>query len=300
MELLSKDKILKERCIATIGYFDGVHQGHDFLLSDLKKEGAKRGLKTLVVTFSNHPRLIFDPDCGLKFITLPDEKIHLLEKSEIDYCLVLPFTMDFARKKSYEFMRELKERFCVDALVVGYDHHFGSDRESQFEDYVRFGKETGVEVLRCEAFRVSDVNVSSSKIREALIKGDIEVANRLLGYEYTIIGEVVHGHEIGRKLGFPTANIKIEPTKLLPANGVYQVKVQINGLNYGGMMNIGSRPTVDNGDISVEVFVDRFNGDLYGKELVIEIVKFIRGEQKFGSLEELKNQLALDLQEIRR
>lgn len=300
MELLSKDKILKDKCIATIGYFDGVHQGHDFLLSDLKKEGASRGLKTLVVTFSNHPRLIFEPDCGLKFITLPDEKIHLLEKTGIDYCLVLPFTMDFAKKTSLEFMGELKEQFNVEALIVGYDHHFGSDRGSEFEDYVRFGKEIGVEVLRCEAFRVSDVNVSSSKIREALVNGDVEGANRLLGYDYTIIGEVVHGHEIGRKLGFPTANIKISQTKLLPARGVYGVKVQMNGLIYGGMMNIGSRPTVDNGDISVEVFVDKFNGDLYGKELVIEVVKYIRKEQKFDSLEDLKNQLALDLQEIRR
>lgn len=299
IRLYSLDNRLKERTVVTIGYFDGVHQGHEFLLNDMLKEGKEKNLNTLVVTFSNHPRLLFQPNCGLRFLTLGDEKIRLLEKMGFDYCLVLPFTKEFAHMTSKEFMRILHEKFGMEELIVGYDHHFGSDRNSNFNDYSIFGKEMGVNVVRCNAFRVKDVNVSSSKIRDCLIAGEIEQANLLLGYNYTIIGKVVHGHMVGRTIGFPTANIEVSDEKLLPKNGVYAVNVEVDGRFYRGMMNIGYRPTLGNGGLSVEVYIDRFEGNIYDGMLVAEVTKFIRDERKFNSLKALQNQLSLDLECIR-
>ena len=184
-------------------------------------------------------------------------------------------------------------------LVVGYDHHFGSDRGSSFEDYVRYGKEAGVEVVRCEAFKVSEVNVSSSKVRNALEVGDVEMAKRLLGYWYPVSGRVVHGHKVGRTMGFPTANLDVAKEKLMPACGVYCATVDVDGKEYRAMMNIGYRPTLNNGGISYEVYIDGFEGDLYGRELRLEMVKFVRGERKFDSLEALRRQIESDLQVLR-
>lgn len=299
IKLYSLDNRLNERTVVTIGYFDGVHCGHKFLLNDLQKEGKENGLKTLVVTFSNHPQLLFQPDCGLRFLTLGNEKIRLLENMGFDYCLVLPFTREFAYLTSKEFMRILHESFGMEELIVGYDHHFGSDRDSSFTDYVEFGDKMGVNVVRCDAFSVSDMNVSSSKIRDFLISGEIEQANMLLGYNYTIIGRVVHGHKVGRKIGFPTANIEVSEGKLLPKNGVYAVTVEVEGQCHRGMMNIGYRPTLNNVGLSIEVYIDEFGGDIYDRMLVVEITKYIRDERKFNSLEALKKQLSLDLESIK-
>lgn len=299
MILITSESEIKEQTVATIGFFDGVHLGHRFLLDDLRSEANRRDCKTLVVTFSNHPLLLFKPDCGLKFITTCDEKLQLLEHEGIDYCLLLPFTRELASLKSSDFLALLHRQFGVCSLVVGYDHHFGSDRDSSFDDYVRFGMNQGVDVLRCEAFKVSEVNVSSSKIRAALEKGDIEMTNNLLGYRYRVSGRVVHGHQVGRKIGFPTANLDVDPTKLMPSCGVYSAVVFIDGAKYNAMMNIGYRPTLNNGGISYEVYIDGYQGDLYDRELRLELVRFIRGERKFDSLEGLKTQIEADLQQLR-
>lgn len=297
MKILHSTDIIEESTIATIGFFDGVHLGHEYLLRDLRSEARCRGLKTLVVTFSNHPRLLFDPQCGLRFLTLTDEKLHLIELSYVDYCLVLPFTFELAKLTSADFMMKLHDSFGVRAILVGYDHHFGSDCESGFCEYVEFGKNVGIELLRCDVFSVKDVNVSSSKARKAIEEGDIELANELLGYQYRIHGKVVHGHQVGRTIGFPTANLDISPLKILPCCGVYQVLATLDdNASYNGLLNIGHRPTIDNGDISVEVYLDNFEGNLYDSLLQLQLVRFIRYEQKFDSLSALKAQLHIDLQ----
>ena len=297
MKILHSTDVLREPTIATIGFFDGVHLGHEYLLRDLRQEARCRGLRTLVVTFSNHPRLLFNPDCGLKFLTSTSEKLHLIELSYIDYCLVLPFTFDFARLTSRDFMRQLHDNYCVKTLLIGYDHHFGSDRGSGFDEYVAFGREVGVELLRCDAFSVADINVSSSKTRKALEEGDIALATTLLGYPYRIHGRVVHGHQVGRTIGFPTANLDIPDDKILPLCGVYQVRVMTSDCStFDGLLNIGHRPTLDNGKISVEVYIDSFEGNLYDTELQLQLLKFIRPERKFDSIEALQTQLQSDLQ----
>lgn len=301
MKILNSIDILREPTIATIGFFDGVHLGHEYLLRDLRSEARCRGLKTLVITFSNHPRLLFDPDCGLKFLTLIEEKLHLIELSYIDYCLVLPFTYELAHLTSKDFMLKLRDSFGVKAMLVGYDHRFGSDRDSGFDEYVNYGREIGVELLRCDAFRVEDINVSSTKARKALEAGNIELVTTLLGYPYRIYGKVVHGHQVGRTIGFPTANLDIPAEKVLPRCGVYSVKVTTEeGLTYDGLLNIGHRPTLDNGKISIEVYLDNFSGNLYGSQLQLQLLSFIRPEQKFDSLEALQSQLELDLQLLKK
>lgn len=299
MLILNNENEIKENTIATIGFFDGVHLGHCFLLDDLKREAAKRSCKTLIITFSNHPILLFKPNCGLKFLTSCDEKLLLLEREGIDYCLLLPFTHQLASLKSSDFIELLHRKYGVSGLIVGYDHHFGSDLDSTFDDYVRFGKEFCVDVLRCEAFSVKQVNVSSSKIRQSLQTGDIDTANTLLGYRYKVSGRVVHGHQVGRLIGFPTANLQVASHKLMPASGVYTALTKIHNIEHHALMNIGYRPTLNNGGISYEVYIDGFDGDLYDEELHLEMVKFIRAERKFDSIQALKEQIAADLQTIR-
>jgi len=301
MKILHSTDVLTEQTIATIGFFDGVHLGHEYLLRDLRSEARCRGLKTLVVTFSNHPRLLFDPNCGLKFLTLTDEKLHLIELSYIDYCLVLPFTLELAHLTSMDFMQKLHDSFGVRTMLVGYDHHFGSDRQSGFGEYVEYGREIGVELVRCDAFSVQDINVSSSKTRKALEDGDIELATTLLGYPYRIHGRVVHGHQVGRTIGFPTANLDIPESKILPKCGVYLVNVSTpDGQQHSGLLNIGHRPTLDNGKLSVEVYIDNYQGNLYDSELQLQLLAFIRSERKFESLEALKTQIQSDLQLLKK
>ncbi len=301
MKILHSTDILTEPAIATIGFFDGVHLGHEYLLRDLKSEARCRGLKTLVVTFSNHPRLLFNPDCGLKFLTLTDEKLHLIELSYIDYCLVLPFTFELAHLTSRDFMKKLHDSFAVKSILVGYDHHFGSDRESGFDEYVNFGREIGIELLRCGAFSVKEINVSSTRARKALEDGNVELATTLLGYPYRIHGKVVHGHQVGRTIGFPTANLEIPVQKILPKCGAYIVTVATpDGKEYEGLLNIGHRPTLDNGKLSVEVYIDNFEGNLYDSLLQLQLLRFIRPEQKFDSIDLLKEQLQSDLQLLKK
>lgn len=286
--------------IATIGFFDGVHGGHRYLLDKVRQEAERRNLRSMAVTFENHPRLFFNPDCGLHLLSLPDEKMNLMADTGVDYCLMMRFDAGVAGLTSGGFMKMLAEKYGVCCLMMGYDHRFGSNRGTCFEDYVREGRDSGIDVVVCDGFSEADVMVSSSKVRKALATCNIRLANRLLGYGYTVAGRVVDGCRIGRKIGFPTANLDVDCLKLIPADGVYAVWVRLGEERYKGMLNIGRRPTVNGDDTTVEVHLIDFYGDLYGRYLELEFVDFVRREEKFASLESLQGQLTVDMTVISR
>ena len=280
--------------VATIGFFDGVHLGHNYLLEQLKSEAQQRGMQSVVVTFDNHPRLFFDPNCGLKQLTLSDEKVALLKQKGVDEVVILQFDEHLSKLSSREFMQMLVEKYGVKLLLMGYDHRFGSDRSTSFDEYVEYGSQLGLEVKRCSGFSASEVMVSSSKVRRALELWDIPLANKLLGYNYFVKGRVVEGQKIGRQIGFPTANLKVNGLKLIPSDGVYVVDVEVEGVEYRGVLNIGSRPTVSGDERTIEVHIIGFIGDLYGKEVELKFLKFLRHEQRFSSLDDLREQIRKD------
>lgn len=284
---------------ATIGFFDGVHAGHRFLIDTVIQEAASRSQKSMIVTFSNHPRLLFNPSCQLKQLTLTNERIRLLGQTNIDYTLMLDFNRKLASYTSSQFMNIMKSQFNVNTLIIGYDHHFGSDTNSSFQNYRQYGKNIGIEVLHAKGLTEKDIAISSSKIRKALENHDITTANKYLGYPYTINGTVVSGNQIGRTINFPTANISVNTLKLIPANGVYAAKATVNNNTYKAMVNIGKRPTVSNKDITtIETHIIDFNSDIYGKNIQIEFIEFIRKEQKFDNIQSLKQQLIIDKNNI--
>lgn len=294
MRIIGKD-ISGKACVATIGSFDGVHQGHRFMVSQVMEQAKMRGLASLVVTFSNHPMKVLRPDFQPQLLTLTEEKVELLQETGVDGIALLEFTKELSQLSAREFMQKiLKQQLNVEVLIIGYDNHFGHDHKS-FEDYVEYGKELGITVLQNTELQ-ADFKASSTVVRNALNEGDITMANKVLGYSYYIKGKVINGFHIGRKIGFPTANIEVDADKLIPKNGVYCVKA----LGHIGMMNIGFRPTLDNGpQRSLEVHLLDFYGDLYGDEIKIEFLHFLREERKFDSIEELQQQLKHDEIECR-
>lgn len=299
--------ITPEPCVATIGFFDGVHSGHRYLIRQVKEIASAKGLHSAIVTFPVHPRKVMNADYHPELLTTADEKISLLSEIGIDYCLMLDFTPDISQLSAQEFMlKVLKERYQVECLVIGYDHRFGHNRSEGFEDYVRYGKEIGIEVIRAKAYTSSieiggerHVPVSSSLIRRLLHEGDVDIAARCLGYEYFLDGTVVGGYQVGRKIGFPTANLNVDNSdKLIPADGVYAVWVEFDGKKYMGMLNIGVRPTIDNGpNRTVEVNILRFNSDIYDKCIRLTFVKRTRPELKYNNIDELIEQLHKDAEE---
>lgn len=283
--------------VATIGFFDGVHRGHKFLIAQVLDAAHVRGLSSMLITFPRHPRMVMQTSYQPRLLTSFDEKCSLLSATGVDMCVALPFTHELAALSAREFMQQvLRDRLQVSTLVIGYDHRFGHDRTEGFEDYVRYGDELGMEVIRAEAFVEGATNVSSSVVRAFLERGEVDVAARCLGYNYFLDGRVVAGQQIGRTLGFPTANLQVEDAcKLIPAGGVYAVRVQVDGHIYKGMLNIGCRPTIDEDPRrTIEVHLFRFEGDLYGRLLRVEFLRRIRGEQKFSSREALARQLQQD------
>lgn len=294
MKLLDEHIIDSTPKVATIGFFDGVHLGHNYLLDQLKSEARECGMQSMVVTFANHPRLFFNPDCGLRQLTLANEKRDLLSAAGLEYCLMLQFDKQLSSLTSTEFMRLLVEKYGVKVLLVGYDHHFGCDRDTMFEGYVEQGRQLGIEVKRCAGYSECEVMVSSSKVRKALELWDINLANKLLGYNYSIRGIVVDGKKIGRQIGFPTANLQVDSLKILPSDGVYVVEVLVEGMKYRGVLNIGIRPTISATNRTIEVHIIDFAEDLYGKEIELKFIDFLRHEQKFSSLEDLKEQIIKD------
>lgn len=289
----------------TIGFFDGVHKGHVTLLSKLVSQAKEKGLESVVITFSSHPREALNANYIPKLITLNNERYELLEKSGIDYLVVLPFNEDISRRSFKQFMDDfLIEKFNVKYLLVGHDHHFGCDRINGFAQYKQYGEEKGVEVEREEPFKIKDDVISSSFVRRNILAGDVEKAAEALGYDYFLEGTVIPGYKMGRSIGYPTANLAISDVrKLFPSAGVYIATVNIEGdeKEYTSMLYIGSRPTFVNmsESKSIEVHMFDFNEDIYHKKIRINLKKFFREELHFENPSKLATQLNKDKQAIK-
>ena len=280
--------------MATIGFFDGVHLGHRFLLNQLNMYSTQFGLESLVVSFVDSPQRILSPNSDIKLLTTSSEKLAIFSELGLQNCLMLNFDENMAAITSYDFLKLLHDTYRVQKLVVGYDHHFGSDRLGTFDDYVQLGEKIGVEVIACQPFIAENLTVSSSKIRTFLLEGDIIKANELLGSPYTMQGVVVSGNQIGRQIGFPTANLQLDVSKLIPKGGVYAVDVMFDHVLFQGMLNIGTRPTLSGQKQTIEVHIIDFEKDIYGATLIIRFRKRLRDERKFESINELKAQLEQD------
>jgi len=285
--------------VATTGTFDGVHLGHRKILNQLVAKAKKVGGESVLLTFSPHPRIVLQPDVELELLSSENEKISLLEKTGIDHLIIHPFTREFSRTQSLDFVREfLVNKIGVKHLVIGYDHHFGRNREGSFDHLKEFGPIYGFEVEEIAAFDIDQVNVSSTKIRNALAEGNVELANMYLGAPYSISGRVIKGNQIGRTIGFPTANIECDfMQKLLPADGVYAGKLHVNGHTYNAMANLGSRPTIGSKQRKLEVHCIGTDIHLYESEVRFALYKFLRGIEEFANLEALKKQLEVDKKE---
>lgn len=286
-------------CTATIGFFDGVHSGHRYLLDQLKAAASEQKQATLVVTFRRHPRQVLDTNYRPLLLLDYDEKIEHLAQCGIDYCLPLDFTPELAALTARQFMEQyLYARLHVRQLLLGYDHHFGSDRCS-FKEYLQIGRETGIRIIKSHAFTPQDTCISSSAIRRFLQAGNVESARWALGYPFALYGTVVEGHRLGRQLGFPTANILPDsPEKIIPADGVYAVRAETDDQQYDAMLNIGRRPTVDNGnDRTIEAHLFHFNGNLYGQHMQLHFIGRLREEIQFDSIGQLQAQLQHDAQQ---
>jgi riboflavin kinase/FMN adenylyltransferase len=287
-----------KKVVLTTGTFDGVHLGHKKILSRIVDLAKKLKGESVLLTFHPHPRLVLFPEnSDLRLLNSQSEKLQLLEETGIDHIIVHPFTHDFSRLSSLEFVRDLLvNKVGIDLLVIGYNHHFGRNREGSFDSLCEFAEVFGFDVEEIPAHDLEKVNISSTKIRHALEEGDVELAGKFLGYPYFITGSVVQGSRVGREIGFPTANIQVnERFKLIPADGVYAVQVAWKEGFLSGMLNIGVRPTVDSQKRkSIEVHLLDFDEDIYGKELQVRFIKRIREERQFESLEALKQQLEID------
>jgi riboflavin kinase / FMN adenylyltransferase len=285
------------RPVLTLGTFDGVHLGHQSILAHLKKTAQEIGGETVVFTFHPHPRIALHPDDhGLELIQPLDERIKKLEAFGIDHLILCPFTREFSRISATEFVRNiLVNKLHVHTMTIGYNHHFGRNREGSLELLRELSQVYNFRVEEIPAFLESEKSVSSTKIREAVQEGNIKLANRFLGSPYSFSGTVTKGDQIGTKIGFPTANMHIDQIQLLPSNGVFAVKVKLEGKILEGMMNIGNRPTVTkNGERRVEIHLFDFSEMIYGKEMVVYLIDRVRGEQSFSSVDALKEQLKKD------
>lgn len=283
--------------VVTTGTFDGVHLGHQKIISRLKDVAKQQQGETVLLTFYPHPRMVLFPeDNELKLLSTQQEKIELLEKYGIDHLIIYPFTKEFSRLSSVEFVRNiLVNQIKTKRLIIGYNHHFGRNREGSFEHLKEYGPLYGFEVEEIPAKDIEHIEISSTKIRKALQTGDVKAATTFLGHSYSLSGKVTEGVKLGRKLGYPTANIIVEDKyKLVPADGVYAVKIKLNNKIFSGMLSIGNNPTVVGKGRSIEVNIFDFDSIIYGMDLTICFVERLRDEMKFNNLEELKQQLAKD------
>ncbi len=283
--------------VVTSGTFDGVHLGHQKILNRLKETAAQVQGETLVITFWPHPRLVVTEDSGeLKLLSTISEKIAAFEEIKIDHLLILPFTREFSELSSEKYVEEiLIKAIGTKVLVIGYDHRFGKNREGGFDYLMANANRFKLDIVEIPRQEIEHLTISSTKIRKSLQEGKLDIANDLLGRNYQFSGIVAKGRQLGRTIGFPTANINVsESYKLIPANGVYAVKVFLRSENYTGIMNIGNTPTVDGIGRTQEVHIFDFSDDIYGEKMRVELVNFIRPEKKFESLDDLKNQIAED------
>jgi riboflavin kinase/FMN adenylyltransferase len=286
-----------KNAVVTIGTFDGVHIGHQKIISTLKEEAKAIGGETVILTFFPHPRMILHPeDQQLKLITTIAEKSELLEELGIDHLIITPFTRDFSNLSPEDYVKEiLVKKIGTKKIIIGYDHRFGKNREGGIAQLEALAKVYDFEVAVIPEQDVKEVAVSSTKIRQALLDGDIATANAFLGHPFSLNGKVIRGDQIGRTMGYPTANLFIEENfKLIPADGIYAVKVKVGTGSYQGMAYIGHRPTINGMSRNIEVNIFDFDADIYGQYIRMDFLHFIRGDQKFNSLEELSLQLGLD------
>jgi riboflavin kinase / FMN adenylyltransferase len=305
------------RAVITIGTFDGVHTGHAQILQQLRQEAARIDGETVIVTFYPHPRkIVRGGTAEVRLLNTLEEKIQLLSWQQVGHLVVVPFTADFAEMTAGQYVKEfLLERFHPHTVIIGYDHRFGKGRLGDYHLLEEFSRSEGFELQEIPVHLLDAVSVSSTRIREAIAGADIATANQLLGYPFFFSGQVMQGRQLGRTIGFPTANLQVgSPDKLIPGDGVYAVEVEIvddsmitltapdtlssgvfwSGTRWKGMMNIGMRPTVDGRERTIEVNIFDFNEDLYGRELRVFVNKYLRGEEKFNGLDALKAQLARD------
>jgi len=282
--------------VVTIGTFDGVHIGHRKILERIIHSAQELDCNSIVLTFFPHPRMVLQEGSDVKLLNTMVEKIALLEEIGIDNLIIHPFDKEFSRLTAEEFVKEiLVDKLHIQKIIIGYDHRFGRNRTADINDLIHFGKEYGFEVEQISAQEINDNAVSSTKIRNAILEGNSALAKEYLGYNYFFSGTIIKGKQLGRTIGFPTANIHIEEDyKLIPKNGVYVVKGTYNKETLFGMMNIGTRPTVEGKNQTIEVHFFDFDKDIYNQHITIEILEFIRDEHKFESLDTLKNQIQKD------
>lgn len=284
--------------VATIGFFDGVHRGHQYLISQVVAEAKAAGMESAVITFDEHPRKVLHQEFQPQLLSSFEGKQLLLSKTGVDNVVVLHFDEAMASLSACDFMSKvLRDKLNVKKLIIGYDNRFGHDRAEGFDDYVRYGRELGIEVMHHQALSMGGVNVSSSYIRKLIVQGEIETADNCLGYPYTMTGTVVKGFQEGRRLGFPTANLEVAPPEqIVPATGVYAVTVRLRESmeSKQAMMNIGTRPTFNGHNITLETYIFNYSGDLYGQTILVSFVHRIREEHKFDSPEALAAQLKKD------
>lgn len=282
--------------IVTIGTFDGVHLGHKKILEQIVENAHSQNCESLVLTFFPHPRTILQADSEMKQLNTLAEKTNLLSALGIDNLVIHPFDAAFSRLTAEEFVKQdLVDTFKIKKIIIGHDHRFGRNRTANIDDLIEFGNKFGFEVEEISAKEINEVSISSTKIRNALTEGNIELANNYLGYYYSLTGIVSKGKQLGRTIGFPTANIKIvEEYKLIPQNGVYIVQSNLDGIMYHGMMNIGTRPTVDGTTQTIEIHFFDFQKELYNQKITISLSHRMRSEQKFESVDALKKQLYKD------
>lgn len=286
----------KNKTIVTIGTFDGVHIGHKKVLQKLHNLAIEKDAESVLLTFFPHPRMVLQQDLDIKLLNTIEEKKELISEFEINHLIIHPFDLEFSRLTAEDFVKTiLVDQLNICSIIIGYDHRFGRNRTATIDDLIEFGTKYNFDVQQITAKEIDEIAISSTKIRNALLEGDIETANTFLGYNYTLSGLVIEGKKIGRTINFPTANIKIdEEYKLIPQNGVYIVSVEINKSTYFGMMNIGTNPTISEGDQSIEVHIFDFNQSIYNQSIKICFLERIRDEEKYASLDELKKQLEKD------
>lgn len=285
-----------EKTIVTIGTFDGIHIGHKKILKNLITTAREEGKKSVLLTFFPHPRMVLQKDKTILLLNTLDEKSVLLEKMGLDFLIIHPFSKEFSRLTALEFVRDiLVNKLNTSRLIIGYDHHFGKNREGNIHQLKEYSLLYDFKIEEIPAQDIDDVSVSSTKIRKALKEGNLKTANNYLGYYYMLSGTVVNGKKLGGTIGFPTANIEIkEPYKLIPSTGVYIIRTRINSDLYNGIMNIGFNPTVLGKHQTIEAHLFDFNENIYGEKIKIEFLYFLREEQKFKSVEELVTQLNID------
>jgi riboflavin kinase / FMN adenylyltransferase len=285
-----------KKTILTLGTFDGVHFGHKKILEKLTQNTEGGKYESLVLTFFPHPRMVLKGKSEIKLLNTISEKIDLLEKIGIQNLVIHPFDEKFSRLSAQEFVKDvLVDQFHIKKIIIGHDHRFGRDRTANINDLIDFGKQYGFEVEQISVQEINEVSISSTKIRKALLEGNMALANNYLGYDYFLTGTVLKGKQLGRTIGFPTANLKIEENyKLIPKKGAYIVKSILDQKEVFGMMNIGFNPTVAGDSLSIEINYFDFDADLYGKKITVSILEYLRPEQKFESVALLKEQLKKD------